>query len=66
MTVTRIKENRTVDIGGVPTEVIETVIYDYGKEGKTVVYIKKPADKTGSIEDLQRVLRSMGYELKGA
>lgn len=40
--VTRIKERRTVEINGKSVVVDETVIFDFGKGGKTTVYIQPP------------------------
>ena len=68
--ITRDKTRRQVEINGVQRCVEETVVTDYGRQGKTTVYIL--ATEGGAAEDaenrrnLDRVLARVGYRLKKA
>jgi len=62
------KTLRQVEINGVPRWVEETIVTDYGRQGKTTVYIL--ATEGGADEDaenrrnLDHVLARVGYRLK--
>jgi len=68
--ITRDKTLRQVEINGVLRCVEETVITDYGRQGKTIVYILATegdaAEDAENRRNLDRVLARVGYRLKKA
>lgn len=63
--ITRIKGRQTVELdGGRTIEVDEIVYMDYGKKGKTTVYIKPPStDRRIDVAGINAVAGKFGMKL---